>query len=269
MGPLAGHGSCLDATRDDVIPLVGVSTYVADATWGAWTRTSAVLPASYYELVAQSGGRPLLVPPLQRAPGGPQVAADEVVSVLDGLVLTGGGDVDPQLYGQAPDPSVGGVDPVRDKSERALVRAALDHGVPVLAVCRGCQVLNVEPGGTLHQHLPDVVGTSLHRSAPLVFSDVEITTEPGSRIAAVFGATAHVLCSHHQAIDELGTGLVATAHARDGVIEGVERPGKSFVLGVQWHPEEDDDVRPFAALVGAAAEFRAERSTVTTGAACN
>ena len=266
VGPLDGLCSCLVAAQIDMIALIGISTYVADATWGAWTRTSAVLPESYYELVARAGGRPLLLPPLRCAPNGPEFGADEVVSILDGLVLTGGGDVDPALYDQVADPSVGGVDAVRDQSERALVRAALQRGVPVLAVCRGCQVLNVELGGTLHQHLPDVVGTTVHRSAPLVFGDVEITTEPESRTAAVFGARATVLCSHHQAINELGTGLVATAHAPDGVIEAVERPGEPFVLGVQWHPEEGDDVRPFAALVDAAAEFGARRLTVTTGA---
>lgn len=242
-----------------MIPLIGISTYVADAAWGSWVRPSAVLPESYYELVAAAGGRPLLLPPLRTSPEGPAFGADETVAVLDGLVLTGGGDVDPAAYGEAADPTVAGVNPVRDESERALLAAAVRRDMPVLAVCRGCQILNVELGGTLHQHLPDVIGGDIHRKAPLVFGEVPVTTTPGTRVAEVFGADTTVLCSHHQAIDELGTGLVPTAFAPDGVIEAVELPGARFVLGVQWHPEEARDIRPFAALVNAAAQFHLVR----------
>jgi putative glutamine amidotransferase len=238
-----------------VIPLIGISTYVAEAAWGAWSRPSAVLPESYYELVAAAGGRPMLLPPLRTPPAGPGFGAAEVIAILDGLVLTGGGDVDPGLYGESPEPSVGGVNPVRDESERALLAAALAVDLPVLAVCRGCQILNIELGGTLYQHLPDVVGNEDHRHAPLVFGEVEVTTEPGTRAAAVFGTRPTVLCSHHQAIHALADGLVATAHADDGVIEAVEMPDATFVLGLQWHPEESGDQRPFAALVGAARQF--------------
>ncbi|MGP0032306.1 MAG: gamma-glutamyl-gamma-aminobutyrate hydrolase family protein [Acidimicrobiales bacterium] len=244
---------------DAVIPLVGISTYVADTAWGTWRRPSAVLPETYYELVASAGARPLLLPPPRTAAAGPGFGAPEVIAVLDGLVLTGGGDVDPTLYGQAADASVGGVDPVRDESERALLAAALAVDLPVLAVCRGCQILNVELGGTLHQHLPDVVGHEGHRRAPSVFDDVEVTTVPGTRTAAVFGANPTVLCSHHQSIEAPGRGLVVTARSADGVIEAVEVPGSSFVLGVQWHPEESGDPRPFAALVAAALDYRAGR----------
>ena len=130
-----------------MIPLIGVSTYVADVAWGSWERRAAVLPESYFELVAAAGGRPLLLPPTSTAPGGPGAGADEVIAVLDGLVLTGGGDVDPAAYGEEPDPEVGGVDPNRDASERALLAAALEADLPVLAICRGCQVLNVYLGG--------------------------------------------------------------------------------------------------------------------------
>src|SRR5208283_3095375 len=128
--------------------------------------------------------------------------ADEVIDVLDGLVLTGGGDVDPLAYGEQPGPEVGGVDVHRDASERALLAAALRADLPVLAICRGCQVLNVELGGTLHQHVPDVVGNLDHRSAPYVFGDVDVETVPGSLAAGVFGAAATVRCSHHQSIRE-------------------------------------------------------------------
>jgi len=248
-------------TLGRVIPLIGISTYVAKAAWGAWERPAAVLPESYYELVASAGGRPLLLPPLRTAAGGPAFGAAEVIAILDGLVLTGGGDVDPAAYGETAGPEVGGVNDVRDESERALLAAALTVDLPVLAVCRGCQILNVELGGTLHQHLPDVVGHDDHRHAPSVFGEVKVAAEPGSGTASVFGTTATVLCSHHQSIKDLGEGLVATALADGGVIEAVELPGAGFVLGLQWHPEEAGDGRPFAALVAAAREFHAQRRT--------
>jgi gamma-glutamyl-gamma-aminobutyrate hydrolase PuuD len=243
-----------------VIPLIGVSTYVAEAAWGTWVRRAAVLPESYYELVASAGGRPLLLPPLRTVPD-PAFGAAEVVAAVDGLVLTGGGDVDPAAYGEEPGPHVAGVDPVRDGSERSLLAAALEVDLPVLAICRGCQILNVAQGGTLFQHLPDVVGHERHRRAPSVFGEVRVETAPDSRTAAIFGAEAAVLCSHHQSIDHVGRGLVPTAFADDGVVEAVELTGHRFVVGVQWHPEEGRDPRPFAALVAAALAYRAARTT--------
>jgi putative glutamine amidotransferase len=243
-----------------MIPLIGITTYVARAAWGAWERPAAVLPESYYELVASAGARPVLLPPLRTAAAGPRFGAAEVIAALDGLVLTGGGDVDPSAYGQRAEAAVAGVDPVRDESERALLVAALGAHLPVLAVCRGIQILNVELGGTLHQHLPDVVGHDDHRRGPSVFDEVAVTTSPGTLTAEVFGAGTTVLCSHHQAIDGLGAGLVPTARAADGVIEAVELNGDDFVLAVQWHPEEAGDPRPFAALVGAARDYRAQRA---------
>jgi anthranilate synthase component 2/putative glutamine amidotransferase len=241
-----------------VTPLIGLTTYVADTRWGGWERRSSVLPESYYELVAAAGGRPMLLPPPGRAPAGPGTAADEVVEALDGLVLTGGGDVDPLEYGERRDPKTGGVDVTRDASERALLAAALRSDLPVLAICRGCQVLNVELGGTLYQHLPDAVGHLAHRSAPYVFGDVVVETTPGSIAASVFGTRPTVLCSHHQAIRDVAPGLVVTAATLDGVVEAVELPSARFVLGVQWHPEEQGDQRPFDALVRAAQGNRTE-----------
>src|SRR6202012_4043740 len=178
-----------------VLPLIGVSTYVADVAWASWERRAAVLPASYFELVAAAGGRPLRLAPAGPPLGSPEAGAAEVVAVLDGLVLTGGGDVDPAAYGEEPDPEVGGVNPTRDASERALLAAALEADLPVLAICRGCQVLNVYLGGTLHQHLPDVVGNLDHRRAPMQFEDVNVETVPGTRTASVFGAGTTVRCS--------------------------------------------------------------------------
>lgn len=235
-----------------MIPLVGVTTYVAEVRWGGWERRAAVLPDNYFELVAAAGGRPLLLPPPKDASGGPGMGAEEVVGVLDALVLTGGGDVAPEAYGQDAVPEVVGVDRVRDESERALLDAALRVDLPVLAICRGCQVLNVHLGGTLHQHLPDEVGHFAHRTAPYVFGDVDVETVAGTRTADVFGHVATVSCSHHQAIDRLGRGLEVTAMTSDGVIEAVELPGARFVLAVQWHPEQSWDRRPFDALIEAA-----------------
>jgi putative glutamine amidotransferase len=243
-----------------VIPLIGVSTYVAKAAWGAWERPAAVLPESYYELVASAGGRPLLLPPLRTSPG-TDFGAEEVIAALDGLILTGGGDVDPAAYGETAEPQVGGVDPVRDGSEQALLAAALAVDMPVLAICRGLQILNTARGGTLNQHLPDVVGHDEHRHAPSVFGEVKVTTTPDSVTAGIFGADATVLCSHHQSIKHIGAGLTPTAYADDGVVEAAELAGSTFVLGVQWHPEEGGDQRPFVALVEAARAYRAGRAT--------
>ena len=129
--------------------------------------------------------------------------------------------------------------------------AALEVDLPVLAICRGVQVLNVELGGTLHQHVPDVVGTDAHQPARGCFADVDVTTDAGSAVAKILGDSAAVRCSHHQAIDRLGDGLVVTARAADGVIEAVELPSARFVVGVQWHPEEEGDTRLFRALLEA------------------
>jgi gamma-glutamyl-gamma-aminobutyrate hydrolase PuuD len=241
------------------VPLIGLSTYVTDVRWGGWERRAAVLPASYFELVAAAGGRPMLLPAPSTAPGGPGQGADEVIGALDGLVLVGGGDVDPLAYGEDPAPEVAGVDPTRDAGERALLEAALRADLPVLAICRGCQVLNVDLGGTLHQHLPDVVGHTEHRTAPSVFGDVAVTTEPGSLAERVFGRTTTVQCCHHQSIRDVGRGLVVTARTDDGVVEAVELPGSRFVLGVQWHPEQDGDQRPFDALLAAVRENHRDR----------
>ena len=185
-----------------------------------------------------------------------------MIAVLDGLVLTGGGDVDPAAYGEEPDPEVGGVNPTGTPASGPCWPPPSRPTCPVLAICRGCQVLNVYLGGTLHQHLPDVVGNLDHRTcADAVFEDVDVTTVPGTRTAERLRRRATtVRCSHHQAIRDLGRDLVVTARAGDGVIEAVELPPARFVLAVQWHPEEAMDQRPFDALVQAARVYMEERS---------
>jgi putative glutamine amidotransferase len=137
-----------------------------------------------------------------------------------------------------------------------LIRGAIRRGMPVLGICRGAQVMNVALGGTLHQHLPDVLGHTRHQQGNAVFSTSGVRTVPGTRLAALIGETSDVQCYHHQSIDRLGEGLIVSAQDSDGVIEAVEIPGENFVLAVQWHPEERlDDVRLFAGVVQAAAKY--------------
>ncbi len=236
------------ATR--ATPIIGVTTYRQQAAWGAWTRPAAVLPASYVDTVAAAGGCPVLLPPSEGGVGD-DATATSVVARLDALVLVGGGDIDPARYGQPPHVATSGVDAGRDAHEAALLGAALEVDLPVLAVCRGMQLLNVIQGGTLFQHVPDVVGTDAHQPARGCFADVDVTTEAGSAVAKILGNSATVRCSHHQAIDRLGDGLVVTARAADGLIEAVELPAARFVVAVQWHPEEEGDTRPFRALLEA------------------
>ena len=237
-------------------PLVGIASYAEQARWGPWDAPAALLPVSYPEHVAAAGGVPVLLPPL---PGVARAAAR-----LDAVVLSGGGDLDPAGYGADPHPLSTRVYPARDRAERALLRAALAEGVPVLAICRGMQILNVTRGGTLHQHLPDLVGHDGHGATPGTFGQHEVRVDPASRLGAILGAAGQggprltVPTQHHQAIGRLGDGLVATAWADDGTIEAVEpgpaRPGRPgrFLIGVQWHPEEGTDPRLFQALIAAA-----------------
>jgi putative glutamine amidotransferase len=225
-------------------PIVGVTTYVEPASWGPWHDTrAALLPYDYVEAVTAAGGRAVLLPP-------DPLDAD-VLTALDALVLAGGADLSPSLYGAAAEPLTD-PRPDRDAGELALAEAALAADLPVLGVCRGMQLLVVAAGGRLHQHLPDVVGHDKHRPAPGVFGDHGVRFAAGSRIAALMGADVEVNSYHHQGVADPGR-LTVTGRADDGVVEAVEDPARRFVLGIQWHPETARDVRLFAALTGAAA----------------
>ena len=225
-------------------PLIGISTYREQARWGAWDVPAVLLPASYPDAVFAAGGEPVLLPT------GSGTA--EIVARLDGLVLAGGADVDPAYYGSTPGPRTVGLRPDRDAAELAVLQVALAEDLPLLAVCRGMQLLNVTLGGSLVQHLPDVEGTLSHQLAPGVFEHREVRTAPGSELARLLGQTAAVYCHHHQALDRISDGLTPSAWAEDGVVEAVEADGPRFCLGVQWHPEAGGDRRLFEALVAAA-----------------
>lgn len=224
--------------------LVGLTCYGERAGFGVWDLDAALLPRSYVDMVVAAGGVPVLLPSV--------AGAEAAVDALDALVVTGGADLDPARYGAARHPCTGPARTERDGAELTMLRRALDRGIPVLGVCRGLQVLNVALGGTLVQHLPDAVGHDGHNPCPGVFGTTSVAAE--GRVGAAVGARLRVQCHHHQGVDRLGDGLVVTARAADGAIEAVELASARFVVGVQWHPEQDAaDCRMFEALVRAAA----------------
>jgi putative glutamine amidotransferase len=243
-------------------PVIGLSAYHEPAQWAVWNATAVLLPDSYAQQVCAAGGVPVLLPPL------PGVAA--AVGRLDGLILTGGGDIDPGRYGEEAHPRTHRVSEPRDAAEMELLGTALDAALPVLGICRGMQLLNVARGGTLCQHLPEEAG---HAAVPGTFGSHPVRIAAGTRLASILGGDGdglHVPAAHHQAVDKLGDGLVATAWAPDGVVEAMELSppdgGRSpFVLGVQWHPEASTDRRLIAALVAAAAARGASAGGVRAG----
>jgi putative glutamine amidotransferase len=274
-------------------PVIGITTYDDQASWRDWSARAAVLPWTYVDAVRRGGGRPVLLPP-----GGDAAEAAATVAGLDGVVVAGGPDIGPASYGARPHPRTRPAVPGRDAWELAVTASALRLGVPVLAICRGMQVLNVLRGGTLHQHLPDLVGHGEHGGIPGGYGQHKVRVDPGSMLAGILAEDGYfqVPTRHHQAVDRLGDGLVASAWAEDGTVEAVEaapqagpqaapqgspqaapqgspqaapqgspqaapqagpqhpEDGHRFVLGVQWHPEQGDDPRLFAALAAAAAE---------------
>ena len=232
-------------------PLIGLTTYRQQAQSGVWDVHASFLPGAYLDGVTRGGGVAVLLPPQPVDTG----AAVRVLDALDGLIITGGRDVDPGTYGHEPHPETD--EPARDRDawEFALTDAALQRRMPILGICRGAQVLNVALGGTLHQHLPDIIGHTHHRPGDAVFSTTTVQTVPGSRLAGLIGESTDAKCYHHQGIAHLGEGLVVSGIS-DGVIEAVEKPGEHFVVAVQWHPEETlDDLRLFSGLVEAARKY--------------
>ena len=228
-------------------PVVGITTYVTQARWSYWDLPTALIPLDYVQKVEAAGGRALLVPPSIDA-------VEETLDALDGVVFTGGSDLDPELYGQEAHAETFGIVRLRDDAELALLRAALERDMPVLGICRGIQVLNVGLGGDLDQHLEG------HRHDPpgeFIAHDVEI--EPSTRLAQMLGDRASVMSHHHQGLKTLAPGLVESAHSDDGLVEAVEAPDRRFTVGVLWHPEAGEDARLFETLVAEASRYRDEK----------
>jgi putative glutamine amidotransferase len=241
-----------------VRPVIGLTTYKQRAQTGVWDVTAAFLPAVYFEAVQRAGGIPVLLPP---QPADADIV-DRVLDGIDGLIITGGVDVDPARYGQPLGEHTDRPQLERDAWEDALLSAAIDRELPFLGICRGMQVLNVNRGGTLHQHLPDVVGDDRFRVGKGEFATNVVETEPGSEIDALVGAKLPVKSYHHQGVDAVGAGLRVTARSAEGIAQAVELEGVPFGVAVQWHPEEDaaDDARLFAGLVDAARTFAGARA---------
>ena len=231
-------------------PVIGITSYATQAQWGPWDLPAALLPLSYCEAIDRVGGRPLVVPP----------SADgvaETLDALDGLILSGGNDIDPNVYGAPTDVQTTSTQRRRDDAELLLARAALARDMPVLGICRGMQIINIAYGGSLEQHLPDRLGSERHRERWGAFSEHAVDVTPGSRLCGILGPRPVVKSSHHQAPDRIGDGLVLVGTAEpDGTWEAVEDPGKAFAIGLLWHPEEADDMSIFEALVAAAATYR-------------
>ena len=212
-------------------PIIGVCAAVERARWSVWDDEAVLLPRGYVDAVQRAGGLAILLPPDEHP--------DEVLALLDGVILAGGAD-----YGERPD---------RDAFEIALGLAAMERDVPLLGVCRGMQLMNLARGGTLIQHLPDVLGHEDHRAVPGAFGDHDVRLVEGSLAARAAGATSHPTKSHHhQGVNEIGEGFDVTGRATvDELVEAIEDPTRRFALGVQWHPEASGG-EEIAALVEAA-----------------
>lgn len=224
-------------------PLIGITSELEAVRWRDWVREAAVLPAAYVRAIERARAVPVLLPPSVRA------SVPVLVKRLDGLIVAGGGDVDPSLYGEQPHNRTLPPQPQRDRFEFALLQAAIEADLPFLAVGRGMQALNVLREGSLVQHLPDVVGGDEHAPAPGSFGRHAVQISAGSMLGKALGESAEVASGHHQAVRRLGRGLTAVAWADDQVVEAVELQGHRFGLGVQWHPEEADDARLVEGLV--------------------
>jgi putative glutamine amidotransferase len=234
------------------MPVIGVSTSRVHARWNAWDQAADLVPRDYTDQIQRAGGIAVLLPPDPRTSDDPEPWLD----VLDGLILTGGADVDPSLYGAEPHPSTDEAAPDRDAFEIALARGAMARDLPLLGICRGMQVMNVARGGTLIQHLPDDFGHDDHRRALGTFdnADHEVRLADGSLARRVAGEAIHSTKSHHhQGVDRIGEGLEVTGWATiDDLPETLEDRSCGFALGVQWHPEVDQASGVIAALVEAA-----------------
>jgi putative glutamine amidotransferase len=225
-------------------PLIGLTTYREPAAWGVWNTSADLLPAVYVKSVEAAGGAAVMLPPQSSG-------ADDIVSRLDGLIMCGGGDIEPARYGQKPHPCTRNFRRDRDSWELALLNAADENGLPTLGICRGMQLMAVRTGGVLDQHTPDIVGHDEHSPEADAYGWISITTTSDSLVRRLVGNDLQVSCHHHQSL-ATHPGFVATARAADGTVEAIEDPDRHFWLGVQWHPENSGDHGLFAGLVEAA-----------------
>ena len=243
----------------DLRPVIAVPTALERAQYSIWDAPCFLLQVGYIRALQAAGALAVMIPPDPELVQNP----DEILDRLDGLLLAGGADMDPSFYGAAPHPETSGTVPMRDEAELALARRAIERDLPVLGICRGMQLINVALGGTLHQHLPDVVGHGEHRRSVGSFenSEHDVRLEPGSLAAQVIGEELHSTKSHHhQGVDRLGEGLVVTGRSvMDDLPEALEAPESTFVLGVQWHPEADPEPQVVAAFVEEARSRRLAR----------
>jgi putative glutamine amidotransferase len=240
-------------------PAIAICAGLETARWGAWHRSAALLPFEYLQEIQRAGGLALMIPPDQHLVDDP----DELLDRIDGLVLAGGVDIDPDSYGAERHPETHSTVPERDRVEIALTRRAVERDIPVLGICRGMQLLNVALGGTLDQHVPDGVGHDEHRRNLGTFegNGHAVRLSSGSLAARATGEEQHeTLSHHHQAIETVGAGLAVSGYSvLDELPEAIEAPAHRFVLGVQWHPEADERSHVIAALVQEAAACRAAR----------
>jgi putative glutamine amidotransferase len=228
-------------------PNIGVTCNVEEIRYGIWTERAAMVPLTYVRAIARAGGRPLMIAPTPADLEDP----GELLGLLDGVLITGGADVDPARYAADPHPETAPTDPDRDAFELMLVRGAGERDLPCLGVCRGMQVVNIAYGGELDQHLPDRLEHDIHRGTNGNFADHRVHVEPGSLAALAAGGTDVAVKSyHHQGVARVGEGLRVTGRAQgDGTVEAVEDAGRRFMLGVLWHPEEDEADRLIATFV--------------------
>jgi putative glutamine amidotransferase len=237
-------------------PVIGLCAALEEARWAAWALRAVLLPYDYVRAIQDAGGLALMIPPDPQLEANPGEGLDRI----DALILAGGADIDPAAYGAVPHPATSNMVPERDRCEIALTRGAIERDMPVLGICRGMQLINVALGGTLHQHVPELVGHEDHRRNPGSFenSQHDVRLEPGSLAARAATEEEHQTRSHHhQAVDRLGAGLVATGYSTpDELVETIELPSRRFVLGVQWHPEADESSQVIGALVEEARQHR-------------
>lgn len=238
-------------------PVIGLTTYLEQTQCGVWDVPASFLPKVYFEAVSHAGGIAVLVPPQPLDEAG----ADAILDGLDGLILTGGKDVDSRRYGQEPHPTNDVPRLDRDAIEDVLLSRAIARDIPFLGICRGLQVLNTALGGSLIQHLPDAIGSTRYNAGGGVFTANPAIIEPGTKTAELLGDRVTVQSYHHQAIDEVAPGLTVSARGDDGIIQAVDVDDMTFGVAVQWHPEESaaEDARLFAGLVDAAVQYRENR----------